>query len=410
MRKNKLTSVLLSFAVAFGLWLYVVTVVSPESANTVHNIPVVQDGEAVLQERNLMITAQSATRVALDLSGNRADLNKVDSNNITVKIDLSKITEPGEKIPLPYTYSFPGNVASNAIVVESKHPEYIYVTVEERRTKEVPVEVKWVGASPDGFMTDRENRILDYPYITVVGPASVADLIEKAVIEVDLNEQRESISRSYRYTLCDKDDEPVDAQLIATNVEEVHLDVKIQRIKEVSVQVEIVYGGGANEGNTTVDIDPLTIRLSGSEAVLEELGDSITLGKIDLSVVDKSQTVTFPINLPEGVTNLSNITEASVAIQFSGLATKEFVVDNITAIHVPEGMTADIITEKMTVTMRGPSADLAKLTEKDIFVEVDFTGAEVDTSTMKATVRCGEGFTMIGAVGNPTVLAEIKQA
>lgn len=410
MKKSKIPMILLSAGIAVLLWLYVVTVVSPESANTVHNIPVVQDGEAVLQERNLMITAQSATRVALDLSGNRADLNKVDSNNITVKIDLSKITEPGEKIPLPYTYSFPGNVASNAIVVESKHPEYIYVTVEERRTKEVPVEVKWVGASPDGFMTDRENRILDYPYITVVGPASVADLIEKAVIEVDLNEQRESISRSYRYTLCDKDDEPVDAQLIATNVEEVHLDVKIQRIKEVSVQVEIVYGGGANEGNTTVDIDPLTIRLSGSEAVLEELGDSITLGKIDLSVVDKSQTVTFPINLPEGVTNLSNITEASVAIQFSGLATKEFVVDNITAIHVPEGMTADIITEKMTVTMRGPSADLAKLTEKDIFVEVDFTGAEVDTSTMKATVRCGEGFTMIGAVGNPTVLAEIKQA
>lgn len=410
MRKNKLTSVLLSVAVAFGLWLYVVTVVSPESTNTVHNIPVVQDGEAVLQERNLMITAQSSTRVALDLSGNRTDLNKVDSNNITVKIDLSKITEPGEKIPLPYTHSFPGNVASNAIVVESKHPEYIYVTVEERRTKEVPVEVKWVGASPDGFMTDRENRILDYPYVTVVGPASVADLIEKAVIEVDLNEQRESISQSYRYTLCDKNDKPVNAQLIATNVEEVHLDVKIQLIREVSLQVEILYGGGATKDNTTVNIDPQTIRLSGSEAVLEELGDTITLGKIDLSTIDKSQSLSFPITLPEGVTNLSNITEAAVAVQFSGLATKEFTVDNITAINVPEGMTADIITEKLSVIMRGPSADLAKLTEKDIFIEVDFTDAEVDTSTIKATIHCSEDFSMIGAVGNYSVLAEIKEA
>ena len=52
--------------------------------------------------------------------------------------------------------------------------------------------------------------MLDYPTVTVVGPASVADQIEKAVIEVDLTERRESISESFRYTLCDAEGNPVD--------------------------------------------------------------------------------------------------------------------------------------------------------------------------------------------------------
>ena len=39
--KNKILAALLSVAVAFGLWLYVITVVNPESEKTYYEIPVV---------------------------------------------------------------------------------------------------------------------------------------------------------------------------------------------------------------------------------------------------------------------------------------------------------------------------------------------------------------------------------
>ena len=102
MQRNKLYSVLLSVAIAFGLWLYVVSNVSETDDNTFYNIPVVMEGESVLTERNLMITSKSASTVSLNISGARNDLNKINSGNITVKVDLSSITEPGEKIPLTY--------------------------------------------------------------------------------------------------------------------------------------------------------------------------------------------------------------------------------------------------------------------------------------------------------------------
>lgn len=407
MMKSKFTSVFLSVVIAFGLWLYVVTNVSQEAEYTIYNIPIVMEGETLLNEKNLMITNISADNVDLALSGSRSDLAKVNSGNIILKGDLTKIYEPGEKIALSYTPIFPSDVASNALTIQNRNPANIFLTVEARRNKEVPVEIQWEGASPEGFLSDRENRVLDYASVTVMGPASVADLIEKAVITVNLSDQKESISQDYRYTLCDAEGNPVDAKLITTNVETVHLDMKIQKVKEVALTVDLIYGGGANENNTKVTVEPAVIRLSGGEGVLAELGDTIVLGKLDLGSIEKSQTITLPVTLPEGITNLSNITEAQVSIKFTGLMTKEFVVSNIEAENIPEGLEADIMEEQLSVIVRGPAAEMVKLTEEDIFVRADFADAVEGTSTFKATVSFPQEFQMVGAVKTYSITANI---
>ena len=200
--KRKIGYMLLSLAIAFGLWLYVITTVSPGSSDTYYNIPIVWEGESVLNENGLMVTAVSSNTVNLRLSGNRSDLSKVNSANITIKADLSKIREPGTQIPISYsTPTFPGEVASNAFVIETKEPDTIYVTVVRRVSKTVPVEVVWVGSTAEGFMIDRENKTLDHPEVTVTGPESVVNSIAMATISVDLDGRRESISESYNYTL-----------------------------------------------------------------------------------------------------------------------------------------------------------------------------------------------------------------
>ena len=408
--KNKFTSILLSVAIAFGLWLYVINAVSPGSTETIYNIPVVLEGETFLKdERNLLITQRPDTNVSLTLSGNRSDLRKVNNSNIVLKVDLTKITEAGENIRLPYSKSFPGDVPSNAFVVEKQNPDAIYVTVEERRIKDIPVEIDWQGSAPEGFMCDRENRELDYAYISVDGPASVADQIEKAVISVDLSEQRESIDQNYRYTLCDGEGNPVDAALITTNVAEVNLKVQVQRLKELKLQLDVNYGGGATPENTVIEISPATIRVSGGEAVLDELGDEWIIGKLNLSEIAKSQEIVYQIALPDGVTNKTGTTEAVVSVQFKGLSIREFVLSNIEAINVPKGMEVDLITEKITVLLRGSAAEISKIEPENIFVTVDFSGEMEGTNTFRAKIRCGEGFSSIGAVGTYTVSATVKQ-
>lgn len=409
MKKSKIYSLLLSIVVAFGLWLYVVNNVSQEDDVTFYNIPVVMEGESVLTERNLMITGQSAQTVSLNIFGTRSDLSKINSGNLTVKVNLKEIDEPGENIKVAYTPSYPDGVSGDEFTVESKNPAYIYLDVDYRRTKEVPVQVKWTGTRSENYIYDMENVVLDYPAIMVIGPAAVADLIHHAEIEVDLSEQVESISDTYRYTLCDANGDPVDAARITTNVEEVHMDVTIQRIKEVKLVADVIYGGGATEQNTVVEIEPNSIRLSGGEAVLAEFGDTYTVATINLAEVEKSTPLTYTLSLPEGVTNQTGVSEVTVKIKFTGLVTKEFTLDNFQSINVPEGLEAEIINANLTVKVRGPAEEINKLTAEDISAVVDFSAAEIGTATYKATIVFGEEFPNVGALKTSSVSATVQE-
>ena len=410
MKRNKLYSILLSLAVAFGLWLYVVNTVSQEDDRTYYNVPVVMEGESILNEDNLMITSRSTSSVSVHLSGGRGELNKItNSNGLTARVDLSKIKEAGEDIPLTYTVVYPSNVNSSALTEESRNPQYVYVDVDYRRTKEIPVVVSWTGTRSENYIYDTENAVLDNPTITVAGPAAVVDQIDHAQIEVDLSEQVKSISESYRYTLCSAAGEPVDAEQVVTSVEEVRLEMQIQRIKEVSLVVDVVYGGGATAENTRITLSQDTLRVSGGEAVLAELGDSFTVCTIRLADVENaSSKLTFPITLPEGVTNQTGVSEVTVTVQISGVTTKEFTVENFRALNVPEGLSAEIINASLTVKVRGPADEITKLTEEDITAEVDFANAEVGTATYRANIVFGEGFSNVGALKTNSVTATVQ--
>ena len=130
MKNNKLWSALLSLAIAFGMWLYVITTVSPGFSGPVSDIPVVFEGEYTLNERGLMITEGLNATVDLTISGNRSDVIKVDRNNITVKVDLTKIDSPGIK-KLDYQIIYPGDVPNDALNEESRYPDKITITVEK---------------------------------------------------------------------------------------------------------------------------------------------------------------------------------------------------------------------------------------------------------------------------------------
>lgn len=404
MRRNKFVSILLSLAVAVGLWLYVITTVSPDSDETISGIPVIFEGETVLrEERGMMITSDQNMTVSLHLSGNRSDLAKLDKSNITIKVDLTKIYDPGEH-ELVYSYSFPGDVPSSAITVESKNPSTIKVTVEERVKKEVPVNVTYIGSVPEGYLTDTENAVLDYPMISILGPSSVISQIDHARIDVDLNDCTESISESYRYTLCDVEDNPVDVAQVTTDTAEVRLDLKIQRWVELKLELTVNYGGGATESTSFVDIVPQTIKVSGSDTVLDTLDGKLNLGTVNLAEINENTEMTFEILLPEGVNNLTGVTDAAVGIRFIGLSTREYTVSNIRAINVPEGMACDLMAEVIKITLRGPVNLLNSLTDEDITLLVDCSGKEAGTSTMKATVEFSESaFNSIGVLGTVSV-------
>lgn len=411
MRKNKILSMLLSLAIAVGMWLYVVTNVSTESTETYNDISVTFEGETILAERNLMITSGKNLKVDLRLTGSRGDHKKITTaNDISLKVDLTKVYDPGE-MELSYKISYPNGLADDTFKVENQYPDKVTVTVEKKAQRDdVPVKVVYSGSAAEGFICDTENAVLDYPYITVIGPSSVVELIDHAKIEVDLKDRTESLSENYRYTLCDAEGEPVDVEFITTNVAEVHLDLKIHRFKDVPLELSVSYGGGASEQYTKIKIEPATVRVSGSEALLDAL-EKITLGSVDLATIEANTEMTFPINLPEGVTNESGVAEAVVNITFNGLTTKEFEVTQIKGVNVPEGMEYVLVNEVLKVKLRGLTGLINSIDPEDITATIDFTDKEAGTFTYKPVISIeGETYDSVGAVGSYSISATLRIA
>lgn len=404
--KNKFLTILLSVLLAVCLWLYVITFVSPNSDNHYYDIPVTMQGEFVLQERGLMVTSTQMPLVSLHLEGNRSDLNKLNSSNITVTVDLSRIGETGTH-NLSFTPTYPADVPNNAITVLNKTPSAVTIEVEEKIGKMVPVDIHFEGTPADGYMVDKENKTLDFDQINIAGPKSVIDRIAMARINVNLDQCVGSISEQFQYTLCDEKGEPVDAALVTTDVEKVTLTLRIVRVKEIALLVNVIGGGGATEETSSIIISPKTIRISGTDTQLEGL-DSLVLGTIDLGQMLNDEVLTFPIKLPEGVTNETGVAEATVDVQFPDLSTKTITVDNIQAINVPQGLAADLITQRLEITVRGPKKSVEKVAAENISVTVDFSNEQTGTVSVKAQITIAvEG---VGAVDTYNVTATLREA
>lgn len=407
--KNKLGSFLIAILIAFGMWMYVITEVSPGSEWTYNDVPVFLEGETLLKERNLIITGISSTNVDLTLAGNRSDLNELNRDNITLKADMTKIYDPGVH-KIDYDISYPGNLPSNAFTRINQSPDSITVTVENLERKEVPVNIIYQGRAPDGYVVRRADVVMNNEKILVTGPTSVVSQITQAVINIDLNDQTESISANYRYTLCDANGAGVDSELITVNTEDVHVDLTIHRRKQVELVVTIVAGGGATEENVILNIDPQTIQISGSDIALEQVGDVINLGTINLAEIESAARIPFTIPTYEGVTNDSGETEVIVDLRFEGIMTKEFAIEDFTIIGVPEGFEATVVTERLPVKIRGPYNLMNKLTLDDIIATVDFTNVEPGYTTLRVTISFDPQFEALGVLGKPSVTASLMEA
>lgn len=405
--KSKFLTILMSAAIAFGMWLFVITVEQPESEKTYYDIPVVLQNEDILAERGLMIVSERPT-VTLHLSSTRTNLNQLNESNINVIANVNSIVTAGTH-ELPYSVSYPGNVPSGSVARQSSRPDMVTLKVENKITKQVPVVPVYSGSVAEGLVADKGNVVLDNAFIEVSGPESVLEQITKAMIFVDLEGKTQTIVEECTYTLCNEADEPVDSQWVTTNVEVVNLTLTIRQVKEVKLTVNVVAGGGATEATSNIKIEPATIRISGSEALLEGL-DEVNLGTIHLGEIAEDKTMSMTITLPEGITNETGITEAVVDVKFPNLKTTTLSLARIEMINVPEGMEAELVTKILEVKFRGPASLIDSLVAESVTVVVDLEGAELGTDKYVAQMNVGNAVGGVGALGTYTVMVTLTEA
>ena len=180
----------------------------------------------------------------------------------------------------------------------------------------------------------------------------------------------------------------------------------MQRGKEIPVTVELIAGGGATKDHCTVVLSHQTLRVSGSEDSLAGLTE-LKLDPIDLSQVVITETFERSVVLPAGISNVTGVDKITVAVTINGLATVKLPVRNIYPQNT-NNLQADIYTEVLQVTFRGPEDMIDKLTSEDVTAYADFTGLSSGTYSQVPVLFAFNGrFANVGAIGSYTVSAAL---
>lgn len=423
--KSKLLWLLLSLVIAFGTWFYVITVVSPDSEITIHNVTVDVQGKADLLQRNLVVTTDTDNiKVDIVLTGNRTDLIKLSKSDIIVTADISKIekAEPRREIPLDVY------VPNTSVSVKTTSPGQIFVTVENRVTnRTVPLELKYDKEQlPDGY-TVKDTGLVCPEFITVSGPESLMKNVDHAEIVLDLKDREVGFNEeAIAYVLYDNEGVVMDDARLE-HEGEVEITLPIYYTKILPLVLNLKDGGGATanqaqvkfyvpaaEGSTEPDEEITSISVSGSKAALEQ-ETALVLDTVDLAVIKNETRMDIPLNeLPllkdENINNESDITHIYAIITFPDLEEREFNNMPIYKENVPEGLKAELSKKTANVIVRGTPSLVKKLTREDISVVIDFTGAQVGSEYYTVKVVFGVGYETLGALTIEVILVDVSES
>ncbi len=410
MKKSNLILMFISLLAAICLWVYVVTIVNPDGDTTISGIPVTFSGAEVLREdHSLVITGDYQEFVTVHFYGKNSDMKKLElgKDEIRAVVDVSKVRSTKE-YTLGYDLTLPGSVQPSAITNKILTPNAITFSVERYVSRAIPVEGDFTNVRlSEGFML--ESTSYDYDSITVEGPESVVSTIIKARVAPDRINVDKTITESVPYVLLDDNNTEVDASLLTVNVKAVEVTMNVVMNKDVPVIPQLTEGGGVLESDCTVNYEPKTITLSGSEELLDTI-DSIQLDPIELGLLpSNSETVTVPIQIPNGVKNESGEEEVSVHIEIRNKQIKTIKATNILFVNVPDGLTASSIAQQLNVTVRAATSQINRITAGSIRVVADMSGfSEPGTYQMPVEVHI-DGFSGAGAVGEYSITVTLTK-
>ncbi len=411
-RQRKALYIVLSILVAAAIWV-MVDVSNGTIVEKTYTVPINYLGTSTLTDRGLMLLegegdTATDTEVTLTVQGTRWNIAKLDKDEILVQADLSDITEAGVQRVSPNVF-YPSALRGK-ITTTSTSSYMVQVNIGELDRKTIDVRCEQIGTVAEGY-SGGELQISPAT-LEIRGQEEDIAPVSYAKVVLEYDNATETITQMLDYQFYDENDQLVDGTNIQADAEQIQVTLPIIVTKELQLRVDFEQHPGARLSNVTYRIEPSTITVSGDAGVLRDV-DSITLGSeaFDLlSLLDSgTATYSYPITVPEGCTNLSGVTRATLQISFNDMTSAQVTTQNFTLSNYPQGKTTEILTSELTVTVFGTFADVAAVTGDDVEVTVDLSELSSATGSYTVPAQVKVNGVDVGVSGNYVVQVTIRE-
>ncbi|MBE6701609.1 MAG: hypothetical protein E7582_06965 [Ruminococcaceae bacterium] len=292
---------LFSIFCAVLLWFYVSEVESPASEKNFDSVSInLKNKDVLMSGTELSVISDALYETDIVLSGKKSILNKIDSEDISASVDLSKITEAGTH-ELVITVTPP-----TGSKVVSTNPRYVTVTVDKTVSKpfEITTDVRYSNLPStytlgDTVVLDSQSKVITT--VTVSGPETEIERIDSVVAKVDFGSLQSSVEAKTSLILLDMYGEEIESPNLKLNVPSVIVKQPVYITKTLPLSVSQAYNT-FSKSQITFNVNPSKVEVKGDPKVLESL-DSIALDPVNERQIGEAltMTVTSLIKLPDGM-------------------------------------------------------------------------------------------------------------
>ena len=364
LKSNRLLAVL-SLIASFILWFNLSQVYNPVSTRDISGVPVTFRVSPSLSADGYEVIKNNDIKVDVTVSGKTAYIASLSASDVNV---VANVTGQGVK-----TWTLDGSDNRNFTVVDMSMSQVTVMTDIFNRDGEIfDVTAKANNVSaPEGLIADAPKVTdTEFSQIKITGAQSVIDKIASVVCEAEVNQLlNDSSEFEGSIALFDQNGKNIDSSYVFLEFDKANITVPILMKKEVPVVAIFINAPKNNPIKATTDIASVVVK--GPQKAIEKL-KSVELEPIDFANITPDATeFTQSIVMPESITSSDGITEVTVNLNLSGVASKTITVTNnsFSPSNVSQGLTATM--ESFDVTVIGPSTELRRVTADDILVIAD---------------------------------------
>ena len=419
--KNNWTLKLASVAIAFLIWLVVGNINDPIIQKVYSNVKVNITNGSYIESRGMTYRLDSNYQtVSVTLRGNSSKVTKR-NDDIVVEADLTQIVDmDSTPVMVPVTVKCKDISAENITV----SPITIPIEIEERETKDFMIAVNY-GDSVPGAGYEVGKIYANPEKISVSGPESIIDKIDRVVANVSVEGMTVNSSKKANLIIYDKNQEIMsdkEMQYLTFDIGDSKVDVYVELWSTVSgVTFTCDPKGTPANGYAVSKIvtTPSEISLAGTEEALETLkknGNQIEIPSRLVDIGNARETVECKIDLaeilPSGTKTVSNQAESIIVeVGILPLGSKQISLptQNIQALNLTGELQTVFTDTALTVTVRGKEEDLKNVTAASIKASIDCSGLDEGTYNLPVTITLPNNITLLSEINASVQLVSLNQ-
>jgi YbbR domain-containing protein len=328
-------------------------------------------------------------RASVTLRGPQSKLDEIERNEISVTLDTSEVTAPGE-YRLELLVTTPDGPSERTV-----EPTELPVTIEEEISEIMPIEVRRV--IPEDDPREITSISPETTQVTVSGPSSAVNRVDKVLLPVTVDNHPSSFEEVFTPYAVDTNGQRVSEVQVLPG--QISTTVEVQtRGKRVSI-IPVVNGvpaeGFSMQQRSAI---PDSIVVDGPEDALESL---LFINTEPVDITGATQSISRQVglsNLPTGVTVIepaSGRVEVRVAIEDTSSSAQTLTGLPVQPINLGPGLTASIDPASIDVTVDGPGDTLSNMTPSDVKIRIDLANLDTGTYEIRPEITVPQGVTWV---------------